>query len=85
MIILDEVLPPTVFNRLIELTVDNHNFRFGCVPTTLAVTLVTLHTSGAVTLQDALTVWFIVKLGLVISVRPVASSGVMLTAISLCD
>ena len=33
MIILDDVLPSTVFNRLVTLTVENPNFNFGVVPT----------------------------------------------------
>ena len=33
MIILDDVLPSTVFNRLVSLTVDNSNFIFGVTPT----------------------------------------------------
>ena len=33
MIILDDVLPSTVFNRLVTLTVDNSNFIFGVTPT----------------------------------------------------
>ena len=33
MIILDDVLPSTVFNRLVTLTVDNSNFSFGVTPT----------------------------------------------------
>ena len=33
MIILDDVLPSTVFNRLVALTVDNSNFIFGVTPT----------------------------------------------------
>ena len=33
MIILDDVLPSTVFNRLITLTVENTNFKFGVGPT----------------------------------------------------
>ena len=49
-----------------------------------AVTLVTLHTSGDQTVHVALTVSFIAKLGLVISARPVISSGVMVTAMCFC-
>ena len=40
--------------------------RSGCVQATVAVTLVTFATLGALVVADALTVWFIAKFGLVI-------------------